>query len=165
MTHGRPARGLSLACLVLAIVALARPSEAVQIQRVAADGIEAWLVEDHANPIIAVRFAFRGSGAAADPRDKAGLARMASALLDEGAGDLDSQAFQGRLDDFAIRLGFDADLDNFGGFFETLTKHRDLAFELMRLALTQPRFDPTRSRASAANWKPICAIERRIRTG
>ena len=142
MTHGRPARGLSLACLVLAIVALARPSEAVQIQRVAADGIEAWLVEDHANPIIAVRFAFRGSGAAADPRDKAGLARMASALLDEGAGDLDSQAFQGRLDDFAIRLGFDADLDNFGGFFETLTKHRDLAFELMRLALTQPRFDP-----------------------
>jgi zinc protease len=124
------------------MVALARPSEAVQIQRVAADGTEAWLVEDHANPIIAVRFAFRGSGAAADPRDKAGLARMASALLDEGAGDLDSQAFQGRLDDLAIRLGFDADLDNFGGFFETLTKHRDVAFELMRLALTQPRFDP-----------------------
>jgi zinc protease len=140
--HGALARVLGLACLVIAISALARPSGAIEIQRVAADGIEAWLVEDHANPIIAVRFAFRGSGAAADPRDEAGLARMTSALLDEGAGDLDSQAFQGRLDDLAIRLGFDADLDNFGGSFETLTRHRNVAFELMRLALTQPRFDP-----------------------
>jgi zinc protease len=140
--QGPLARALGLACLVIAIAAFARPSLAIQIQRVAADGIEAWLVEDHANPIIAVRFAFRGSGAASDPRDKPGLARMASALLDEGAGDLDSQAFQGRLDDLAIRLGFDTDLDNFGGSFETPARHRDVAFELMRLALTQPRFDP-----------------------
>lgn len=139
--RGRSAGLLGLAC-VLTLVAFARPSAAVQIQRVMADGIEAWLVEDHANPIIAVRVAFRGSGAATDPPDKAGLARLASALLDEGAGELDSQAFQGRLDDLAIRLGFDADLDNFGGSFETLMRNRDTAFELMRLALTQPRFDP-----------------------
>jgi zinc protease len=134
-------RLLGLICLI-AVVAFARPSAAVQIQRVVTDGMEAWLVEDHANPIIAVRAAFRGSGAATDPADKAGLARLAAALLDEGAGDMDSQAFQGRLDDLAIRLGFDADLDNFGGSFETLTSNRDTAFELMRLALTQPRFDP-----------------------
>jgi zinc protease len=67
---------------------------------------------------------------------------MAAALLDEGAGDLDSQAFQRRLEDLAIRLGFDADLDNFGGSLETLTANRDAAFELMRLALTQPQFGP-----------------------
>jgi zinc protease len=136
----RYAHGLGIACLLILVV-LARPSGAVKIQTVMADGIEAWLVEDHANPIIAVQIAFRGAGAALDPADKGGLARMTAALLDEGAGDLDSQAFQGRLEDLAIRLGFDADLDNFSGSFETLTANRDAAFELMRLALTRPRFD------------------------
>ena len=132
-----------VACLVvIALGVFARPSGAVQIRPVTADGIEAWLVEDHANPIIAMQIAFRGAGAAVDPVDKGGLARMTAALLDEGAGDLDSQAFQGRLEDLAIRLGFDADLDNFSGSFETLTANRDAAFELMRLALTRPRFDP-----------------------
>lgn len=138
----RLARCLGLACLVIVLASISRPLVAMPIQRVAADGIEAWLVEDHANPIIAVRVGFRGSGAVTDPPDKVGLARMVSALLDEGAGDLDSQAFQGRLDDLAIRLGFEADLDNFEGSFETLTKNRNAAFELMRLALTRPRFDP-----------------------
>ena len=139
----RFARCLGVACIALiALTVFARPSGAVQIRPVTADGIEAWLVEDHANPIIAVRIAFRGAGAAVDPVDKGGLARMTAALLDEGAGDLDSQAFQGRLEDLAIRLGFDADLDNFSGSFETLTANRDVAFELMRLALTRPRFDP-----------------------
>ena len=139
---GRWVYRLGFVCVIVLLVALARPSAALQIQRVTADGIEAWLVEDHANPIVALRVAFRGAGAATDPADKAGLARMAAALLDEGAGDLDSQAFQGRLQDLAIRFGFDADLDNFGGSFLSLTQHRETAFELMRLALTQPRFDP-----------------------
>src|SRR5512138_3369630 len=131
----RRARFLSVGCVLMLMLLLARPSAAVQIQKVMAGGIEAWLVEDHANPIIAVRIAFRGAGAAVDPVDKGGLARMTAALLDEGAGDLDSQAFQGRLEDLAIRLGFEADLDNFSGSFETLTANRDAAFELMRLAL------------------------------
>jgi zinc protease len=138
----RFARCLGVVCLVVGLVCFARPCGAVQIQKVMTDGLEAWLVEDHANPIIAFRVAFRGAGAAVDPADKSGLARMTAALLDEGAGDLDSQAFQRRLEDLAIRLGFDADLDNFGGSFETLTANRDAASELMRLALTQPRFDP-----------------------
>ena len=126
--------------LVLCIIA-AVPSAAVQIQKVTAGGIEAWLVEDHANPILSVRVAFRGAGSTLDPADKSGLARMTAALLDEGAGDLDSQAFQAKLEDLAIRLSFDADRDNFGGTLTTLTANRDLAFELLRLALTRPRFD------------------------
>ena len=134
---------LSLAAFVAsALVLVSHPSHAVEIQRIEAHGIDAWLVEDHANPIIAVRIGFRGAGAVSDPRDKAGLANMVSGLLDEGAGDLDSQAFQGRLDELAIRFGFDANLDDFGGSFQTQTEHRDAAFELFRLALTRPRFDP-----------------------
>ena len=66
-------------------------------------GIEAWLVRDHLNPIINMHFAFRG-GSALDPGGKEGLAYMVSGLLDEGAGDLDSQLFQRRLEDLSIVL-------------------------------------------------------------
>ena len=127
--------------LILAIAAIARPAAAVEVERVrSASGIEAWLVRDHANPIITVRLAFRG-GAALDPTGKEGLAGMVSSLLDEGAGDLDSQAFQGRLEDLSISLRFDAGRDTFGGRLRTLTENRDVAFGLLRMALGTPRFD------------------------
>ncbi len=114
---------------------------ALEVERVISEkGIEAWLVEDHTNPIIALRFAFRG-GASLDPDGKDGLADMVSATIDEGAGGLDSQAFQGRLDDLSITLRFDAGRDVFGGNVKTLTKNRDAAFDLLALALTRPRFD------------------------
>lgn len=124
----------------VAALSLIAEAQAVQIERVQAGDTEAWLVTDHANPLIAVRVAFRG-GAAMDPPGKEGLARMAAALLDEGAGDLDSQAFQRRVQDLSIRIGFDAGLDSFGASFETLSEHRGEAFSLLRLALTKPRFD------------------------
>ncbi|HJO71238.1 MAG TPA: pitrilysin family protein [Rhodospirillales bacterium] len=127
--------------LALAMAAIAQPAAAVEVERVrSAGGIEAWLVRDHANPIITVRLAFRG-GAALDPAGKEGLAEMASSLLDEGAGDLDSQAFQGRLEDLSISLRFDAGRDVFGGRLRTLIENRDAAFGLLRLALNAPRFD------------------------
>ena len=117
------------------------PAEAIDIQRVVSPGgLEAWLVEDHTNPIIAVDFAFRG-GASLDPDGKTGLAHLASTTLDEGAGDLDSQAFQRRLEDLAVKLGFSTGRDSFGGNLKTLTKNRDEAFRLLRLAITEPRFD------------------------
>lgn len=128
------------ALVVLVFVAVA-PARAVEVQRVVSPGgIEAWLVEDHRNPIISLELAFRG-GSALDPVGKEGLANMLSGLLDEGAGDLDSQAFQGKLEDLSIRLSFDSGMDRFGGSLRTLTENRDTAFELMRLALTAPRFD------------------------
>jgi zinc protease len=119
----------------------ATDAEAIDVQRVVSPGgIEAWLVEDHTNPIIAVSIAFRG-GAALDPAGKEGLANMVSGLLDEGAGDLDSQTFQGRIEDLAITLSFDAGLDSFSGTLRTLTANRDEAFRLFALALTKARFD------------------------
>ena len=42
-------------------------------------------------PLIALRFAFDG-GSAQDPEGKEGLANFLSAMLDEGAGDIEFQA-------------------------------------------------------------------------
>ena len=135
-----PVRWLALA-LALALSAFAAfPAGAVDVQRVQAGDLEAWLVEDHSNPLIAVTIAFRG-GAATDPVGKEGLARMAAGLLDEGAGDLDAQAFQRRLNELAIELGFSAGLDTVTGDMRSLTENRDQAFDLLRLALQEPRFD------------------------
>ncbi|MGO4674006.1 M16 family metallopeptidase [Bosea sp. 2YAB26] len=118
---------------------LAGPSVAVQQVR-STSGIEAWLVEEHSLPLIAIDFAFDG-GATRDPDNAAGSAYLVSGLLDEGAGDLDAEAFHGRLADHAISLGFDARRDDFHGHLQTLSRHRDEAFSLLALALNAPRFD------------------------
>jgi zinc protease len=113
----------------------------VTVERVvSAAGITAWLVRDTINPIINVRFAFRG-GAALDPVGKDGLANMVSGLLDEGAGDLDSQSFQRRLEDLSIELRFNAGRDSFSGRLTTLSENKDQAFHLLKTALLEPRFD------------------------
>ncbi|HIC79592.1 MAG TPA: insulinase family protein [Kiloniellaceae bacterium] len=127
--------------VALATLLVAAQARAVEVQRVVSPGgIEAWLVEDHSNPIIALELVFRG-GASLDPEGKPGLAHMVSGLIDEGAGPLDSQTFQGTLDDLSIGLRFQAGLDNFTGSLTTLTENRERAFELLRLAITAPRFD------------------------
>ena len=122
-------------------VTLVRPAAAIDIQQVRSDGgISAWLVEDHSNPLIAVSLGFDG-GASDDPAGKEGLAELASGLLDEGAGDIDSASFQQQLTDNGIDYSFDVSRDSFTGSMRTLTDQRDLAFRLLHLSLTKPRFD------------------------
>jgi zinc protease len=87
-----------------------------------------------------MRFAFRG-GAALDPDGKEGLANMVSSLLDEGSGDMDSQAFQRRLEDLSVVLRFDASRDAFQGRLKTLSNNKNAAFALLKSAIGQPRFD------------------------
>ncbi len=134
-------RAVVIALMLAVLAPVPRPAAAVEVERVVSPGgIEAWLVRDHTNPIIAVRLAFRG-GAALDPPGREGLATMVSALLDEGAGDLDSQAFRERLDGLAVTLRYEAGRDHLFGRLRTLTENRDAAFDLLRLSLTAPRFD------------------------
>lgn len=129
------------AIVCIGIVLAGRVAHATEVKEVVSPGgITAWLVEDHINPIISIRFAFRG-GAALDPAGKEGLARFAAALLDEGAADRDSQTFQRLLEDKSITLRFDTGLDAFRGRLITLTKHADIAVGLLNDALTAPRFD------------------------
>lgn len=134
--------GLAVAFGLLFVpLALAGRADAIEIERVVSPkGIEAWLVEEHTVPVIAVSFAFEG-GSAQDPEGKAGVAYLLSGLLDEGAGPLDSRAFQTALDEYSIGLGFDASRDTFSGSLRTLSENRDEAVRLTRLAINEPRFD------------------------
>jgi len=116
-------------------------AQAVPIERVTSPGgLEAWLVRQETVPVISLEFAFAG-GASQDPADKSGVANMVSGLLDEGAGELDSRAFHERLEGKAIELRFRAGRDYFNGSLRMLHENRDDAAELLRLALTAPRFE------------------------
>jgi zinc protease len=130
-----------LALVLAALCIAAAPARAVPIERVISPGgIEAWLVRQDTVPLISLEFAFAG-GASQDPAGKPGVGNMAASLLDEGAGDLDSRTFHERLEGKAIELSFRVGRDYFNGSLRMLNEHRDDAVELMRLALTAPRFD------------------------
>jgi zinc protease len=134
---------LSAACVaVTAIFTLAAtPAGAVPIERVVSPGgIEAWLVRQSTVPMVVLDFAFIG-GASQDPADKGGVGNMVRNLLDEGAGDLDAKTFHEQLERNAIDMRFQVSRDYFQGSLRTLSEHKNEAFDLLRLALTAPRFD------------------------
>ena len=141
-----PSARVSQPCLFALLLAAAllvpfSKAQAMKIQEVKSPGgISAWLVEEHSVPLIALRFAFDG-GSAQDPEGKEGLANFLASMLDEGAGDLTAKQFQERMEEIAMRMGFDDSRDAFYGSFETLTENRDKAVALLALALNKPRFD------------------------
>ena len=132
-----------LACVVLGALGLlaAAPAAAMDIERIVSpSGIEAWLVREQSVPMVTLNYAFHG-GSSQDAPDKAGTANFAANMLDEGAGDLDGKTYHERLEDRAIELNFGVGRDYFYGTLRTLDENRDVAFDLLHLALTAPRFD------------------------
>jgi zinc protease len=132
--------------LILSVAALTAacmtPVAATTIQRVVSPGgIEAWLVQEPSLPLIALNFAFVG-GSSQDHPDKPGVGYMVASTLDDGAGELDAKAFQQRVEDNAVQLRFSVTHDYFYGSIQLLRDRRDESFELLRVALNQPRFDP-----------------------
>jgi zinc protease len=131
------------AALALTSLASSPSQAAAKIQRlVSPGGIEAWFVQDATVPLIAMEYAF-GGGAAQDPANKPGLGNMVASLLDEGSGDMDSKTYHERLDRRAIELSFTSSRDNFRGSLRMLKENKDEAYDLLRSALTAPRFDAT----------------------
>ncbi|CAM1635423.1 M16 family metallopeptidase [Bartonella apis] len=103
-------------------------------------GITGWLVEDNTVPVVSIQFSI-GSGTTQDPEGKEGLANLMTGLFDEGAGDLDSQAFQSRLDELGAEMAFSVTRDRMRGNMKMLAEKRDEALNLLALAVQKPRFD------------------------
>ncbi len=148
-TFGRLVRGWarlktassSLAAAAFLSIFITSPAAAMNIQTIKSPGgIEAWLVEEHSVPLMALRFAFEG-GNSQDAAGKEGVANFLTAMMDEGAGDLHSAEFQEKVEELAMRMSFEDSKDTLYGSFETLTINRAKAIELLKLAITKPRFD------------------------
>ena len=128
--------------LIGALICLALPLRAeVAIQEVTSPGgIKAWLVENHDIPFTALNIRFKG-GTSLDAAGKRGAVNLMTALIEEGAGDLDSQAFAAARDGMAAEFGFSSDSDGVSVSARFLTETSAQATGLLHLALTQPRFD------------------------
>ncbi|MEM1038801.1 MAG: pitrilysin family protein [Pseudomonadota bacterium] len=133
-----PAVALTLTAVSFVV---AGPARAVDIQTVtSAKGVKALLVEDYAVPLVSFSFSFKG-GSTQDAEGKEGTANLLSSMLDEGAGDLDSKAFQEALDDNGMEYRFSSSVDSFSGSLRTVVDVSDRSFELMAAMINRPRFD------------------------
>lgn len=124
------------------ILALASPALAeINIQQVTSPGgIKAWLVEEHGIPFTALEVRFKG-GTSLDAAGKRGAVNLMTALIEEGAGNLDSQGFSAARDGLAATFSFDCDQDGVSVSARFLSDNRDAAVDLLHQAITQPRFD------------------------
>ena len=126
---------------VLTVFAATPLRAAVEIQEVVSPGgINAWLVEEHSIPFVALEIRFKG-GASLDPKDKRGATNLMTGLIEEGAGDLDARAFAEARDALAASFDFDVWDDAFSVSARFLTENQDQAVALLREALVNPRFD------------------------
>ncbi|MFT4011989.1 MAG: pitrilysin family protein [Paracoccus sp. (in: a-proteobacteria)] len=132
---------LFAACL-FALTALASlPARAIEIQQITSPGgIHAWLVEDHSIPFTALSLMFKG-GASLDAPGKRGATSLMTALLEEGAGDMNSVQFAEAVEGLGAQASFNVGDDALVVGARALTENRDQAVDLLRLALTKPRFD------------------------
>lgn len=130
-----------LYAFILTIIAVLPARAEVNIQEVTSPGgITAWLVEEPSIPFMALEIRFRG-GASLDAPGKRGATNLMTALLEEGAGDLDARAFSRATDALATTFGFDVTHDELSVSARFLTENRDASVALLRSALQEPRFD------------------------
>ena len=127
---------------LLAALTVALPARAeIELEETETDsGIEAWLMEEPSIPFIAMEIKFRG-GSVTDPDGKLGAANLMSALLEEGAGDLDARAFARERDALAMSISSRVNRDSLSISAKFLTENREESLALLRTVLTEPRFD------------------------
>lgn len=127
----------ALFTLVLALPAWAE----VKVQEVTSPaGINAWLVEDHTIPFTALEIRFRG-GTSLDAPGKRGAVYLMTALIEEGAGDLDARAHARAVEALAASFRYDASDDAVSVSARFLTENRNEALTLLRDTIHEPRFD------------------------
>jgi zinc protease len=133
MRHFLPALFV-LFCAVL-------PAQAADVKNIdLGKQAQVWFAEDHTIPMVSFNISLP-AGSAYDPAGKAGLAAFAGAMIDEGAGNLDSKAFHEALANRAIAFSARAERDYLVISVSTLKDNAPEAMRLLQLALTKPRFE------------------------
>jgi zinc protease len=103
-------------------------------------GASVWLVSEPSIPILSLQMAWKG-GAAADPEGLEGLSNAVVYHMNEGAGDLDSLAFQTRMEELNMSFGCSAGSEWTSCSTSMLTENADDAMALVASAFEAPRMD------------------------
>jgi zinc protease len=129
---------LSLAVLLSASLPARAAVDIVEVT--SPGGLTAWLVEEHSIPFTALEIRFRG-GASLEADGKRGAINLMTGLLEEGAADMDAQAFAKARESLAASFSFSVYDDALSISARFLSENRDAAIALLRAALVEPRFD------------------------
>ncbi|MGA1342718.1 MAG: M16 family metallopeptidase [Hyphomonas sp.] len=124
-----------------ALAVTVHKGEFAEIQQfVTPGGVSVWLVSEPSIPILAVQMAWKG-GSASDPAGHEGLGRAVAYLMNEGAGDRDSLAFQTAMDDLNMSFGCTVVAEWTSCALSALTENAVEAADLVATAFAEPRFD------------------------
>ncbi len=103
-------------------------------------GISVWLVEEPSIPILSLRMSWL-KGETTDPEGLEGLTNAMTYQMNEGAGDLDSQAFFKRMEELNMSFSCGAGNDSTFCSSSMLTENAAGSFEIIGTAFSSPRFD------------------------
>jgi len=103
-------------------------------------GVSVWLVEEPSIPILSLRMAWT-AGETNDPAGVEGLTNAMVYHMNEGAGELDAQGFFKGMEE--LNMSFSCGASNESTFCNSsmLTDNANESFEMITLALSEPRFD------------------------
>lgn len=109
-------------------------------QFVTPGGVSVWLVEEPSIPILSLRMAWK-AGEANDPEGLEGLTDAMVYHMNEGAGELDAQAFFKGMEE--LNMSFSCSASNESTFCNAsmLTDNAAESFDMIALAFAEPRFD------------------------
>ena len=103
------------------------------------NGLDVLIVPQREVPVVSMNLVLK-TGAAADPRDRAGLASLTAATLDEGTRTRTSLQISNDLAAIGARLQTGASVDDTGVSLTTLAKHLDRALAIYADVVTDPAF-------------------------
>jgi zinc protease len=111
-----------------------------QLQRYSlSNGLEVLIVEQHELPVVQLSLVLK-TGGAADPQERAGLASLTAALIDEGTKTRSALDISNQLSAIGASLGSGADWDYSSLNLLTLTKHLDRALDIYTDVINHPTF-------------------------
>ena len=139
----RAVASLVMAVLVTACqtVPPAKDTSLADVQVVTSPGgVTAWLVSESHVPIIAMEMAWRG-GATNEPRGREGAGWVLAYMMNEGAGKFDTTEYGARMQDLNMSFACGVAIDWTSCSLTTLKETADESFDMVRMALAEPRFD------------------------
>jgi zinc protease len=142
LTKNRTGLLLAFGAVVLSCVSWAVPANAshIPIKRwTAKNGMTLVLVERHSLPTVNVEVLVK-AGSVYDPEDKAGLAFLTAALLDEGTASRSSVQIAEEIDFIGASLAASADTDYSSISLQVLKKDVKVGFDLLSDIVTHPVF-------------------------
>ena len=104
------------------------------------NGVSIYVVESHDVPLVSVRMTFRGVGLA-DPVGKEGLAALSAALMNQGAGSFDAEAWDKELRRLGTSLGISAGSENATAELSSLKRNLPASLDRLKDLVLTPRFD------------------------